>query len=137
MERERPEIDSTKSLRCDPHRMMFACLVVVCLIVALDWFLLGALFYGIGWKIPLIETVAMAILGLVVLVYYERRWSETVVEQLESEPGFLDRWSLDKMLILVAGLVLLLPGVLTDVAGLLLLMPAMRRTLVNLAQLYL
>ena len=101
--------------------------IIICALVAMDWLLLGGLFYWFDWKIPLIENIATTAVGLLVIVYYEWRWSEAVAKCLESEPRLLDSHSLEKILLLVAGIVLLIPGVLTDVLGLLLLAPWVRR----------
>jgi UPF0716 family protein affecting phage T7 exclusion len=106
--------------------------IVIYAVVALDWLLLGSLFYWLDWRIPLIETILASIVGLSVIVYYEWRWSEVVAKRLESEPGLLDRWSFEKILLLIAGFVFLIPGVTADFIAALLLMPGIRRTIVNL-----
>jgi UPF0716 family protein affecting phage T7 exclusion len=109
--------------------------VVVAAIVVLDWIFLAILVCCLGWQLPLAETAVMGTVGLLVIVYYEWRWSEPVAVRLRSEPGLLDRWSFEKILLLVAGLVLLIPGVVTDFMGVLLLMPGIRRTIVHLVNL--
>ena len=101
--------------------------IIICVVVALDLLLLGVLSCQFDWKLPLAENIATTIIGLLVIVYYEWRWSEVVAKSLESEPGVIDRLSLERILILVAGVVLLIPGVLTDVLGMLLLVPRVRR----------
>jgi UPF0716 protein FxsA len=100
------------------------------LLVAVDFLLLGALWHWFGMKPALAETGLTTIVGLVVIVYYEWRWSEAVAKRLETEPASLDSWSLEKILLLVAGIVLLIPGVLTDIVGLLILIPKIRRRIV-------
>jgi UPF0716 family protein affecting phage T7 exclusion len=108
--------------------------LILCLVVVLDVLFWGLLWYWFGWKVGLIETGVTTVLGLAVIFYYEWRWSEAVAKRLESEPASVDKWSLERILLLVAGLVFLIPGVVTDVLGLLLLMPGVRRTIVNLFQ---
>jgi UPF0716 protein FxsA len=108
--------------------------LIFCVVLALDVLLWGMLWYWFGWKIGLIETGATALVGLAVVFYYEWRWSGAVANRLESEPATLDKWSLEKMLLLISGIVFLIPGVVTDLLGLLLLMPGVRRTIVKLFQ---
>jgi UPF0716 protein FxsA len=108
--------------------------LIFCVVLTLDVMLWGVLWYWFGWKVGLVETGGTALLGLSVIFYYEWRWSESVAKRLESEPASLDRWSLEKMLLLIAGLVFLIPGVVTDLLGVLLLMPGVRRAIVNLFQ---
>jgi UPF0716 family protein affecting phage T7 exclusion len=117
----------------DPHRMG-AFLLATCVLVILDFTFLGGVLYAMGWEIPLVETLVAGVIGLAVLVYYVCRWSEKVAQRIECE-GLLDRWSAEKMLLLVAGLLLLIPGAFTDFVALLLLVPGMRRMLINLCQL--
>jgi UPF0716 protein FxsA len=108
--------------------------LIVCLMVGVDALLWGMLWYWFGWKVGLIETGATTVIGLLVILYYEWRWSEAVAKRLELEPATLDSWSLEKMLILISGIVFLIPGVVTDLLGVLLLVPGVRRTIVNFLQ---
>jgi UPF0716 family protein affecting phage T7 exclusion len=108
---------------------------VICAVVAIDWLLLGSLFYWFDWRIPLTGTILTSAVGLLVIVYYEWRWSEAVAKRLELEPGFLDRWSFEKILLLIDGFIFLIPGVATDFLAVLILMPGIRRTIVNLCRL--
>jgi UPF0716 protein FxsA len=101
--------------------------LVICSVVVLDMLLLGTLWYAFHWSLPLASTVTTTIVGLIVIGYYELRWSESVARSLEQEPGLLDRLSLERILLLVAGVILLIPGVMTDVLGLLLILPPVRR----------
>jgi UPF0716 protein FxsA len=110
--------------------------IIICAVVTLDLLFLGVLSYRFDWRLPLAETVVITIVGLLVIGYYEWRWSDVVAKSLESEPGLLDSTSLEKILLLVAGIVLLIPGVLTDVLGLLLLTPWVRRFIVRNCHLY-
>jgi UPF0716 family protein affecting phage T7 exclusion len=104
--------------------------LVICVVVLLDFLFWGFLSYWFGWQLGLTETAVTTIAGLVVIVYYEWRWSEAVAKRLESEPGLLDSWSLEKILLLVAGIVFLIPGLVTDCLAVLLLMPGIRRMIV-------
>jgi UPF0716 protein FxsA len=84
------------------------------------------------WKVPLVQNVASAILGLVVIVRYERRWSSTVAAHLgvdDSKP-FGCR-NVEKVLLLVAGVLLVVPGFVTDVFGLFLLLPSIRQKMAS------
>jgi UPF0716 protein FxsA len=101
--------------------------LILCLLLAIDFLLMILLWCRFGWKPALAEIGLTTVIGLVVIVYYEWRWSEGVGKRLESEPAILDGWAFEKILLLVAGVVLLIPGVLTDVFGLVLLLPPVRR----------
>jgi len=107
--------------------------IIICAVVVVDFLLWGMLSYWFGWKLALAETSLTTIAGLAVIIYYEWRWSEAVVKRLESEPGFLDSWAFERILLLVAGSVLLIPSVVTDLLGLLLLLPGIRRMIVAYA----
>jgi UPF0716 protein FxsA len=110
--------------------------LIICAVVVLDWLFLGALFYCFGWRLPLVENIIATVIGLLAIGYYEWRWSDVVAQYLQSEPGLLDRHSLEKILLLVAGIVLLIPGILTDALGLLLLTPGVRRLIARNCHLY-
>ena len=106
---------------------------IIFLAVAIDFLLLVMLSCWFGWKPALAEIGLTTIVGLAVILYYEWRWSEAVAKRLELEPAALDSWSLEKILLLVAGIVLLIPGVLTDILGLIVLIPGVRRMIVAYA----
>jgi UPF0716 family protein affecting phage T7 exclusion len=101
--------------------------LIICAVVVLDSLLWGLLSYWFGWNLCLVEAGLTTIAGLMVIIYYEWRWSETVAEHLECEPVALDSWCLEKILLLICGFALLIPGLLTDLLGLLMLMPTVRR----------
>jgi UPF0716 protein FxsA len=109
---------------------------IVCVVIALDFFLWATLWFWFGWKLTLIQTVLTTIVGVVVIFYYEWRWSEVVAKRLEAEPASLDGGSLEKLLLLIAGIVFLIPGIVTDLLGVFLLMPGVRRAIVNLLQIW-
>jgi UPF0716 family protein affecting phage T7 exclusion len=97
--------------------------------VLADLLLAVVLSFGLDWRPVLTETVTATAIGLAVIFYYVWRCSETVAERLETHPAGLDEGSLEKILLLVAGLMLLIPGVFSDVTGLVLLVPWVRRQL--------
>jgi UPF0716 protein FxsA len=101
--------------------------IIICGVVALDLLLVVTFSCCFGWRLPLAEVVATSAFGLSVIVYYELRWSKAVMKCLASETGLLDRQSLERMLLLVAGVVLLIPGILTDTLALVLMVPWVRR----------
>jgi UPF0716 protein FxsA len=104
---------------------------ILFLLVAVDFLVMAGFWHWFGWKPTLAENGLMTIVGLIVIIYYEWRWSEAVAKRLEIEPVTLDRWSVEKILLLVAGVVLLIPGFLTDILGLVLLIPRVRRLIVT------
>jgi len=110
--------------------------IIICVAVALDLLVWGILSSWFGWKLGFAEIGVTTVLGLAVIIYYEWRWSEAVAKRIESQPGLLDAWSLEKLLLLVAGIVLLIPGFVTDLLGLLLLLPPVRRMIVNALELH-
>jgi UPF0716 family protein affecting phage T7 exclusion len=105
--------------------------IIICAVVVLDLLFWGMLSYWLGWSYGLVETGLTTIAGLAVIIYYEWRWSDAVTKRIESEPRLLDGWVFEKVLLLIAGIVLLIPGVLTDCLGIAMLMPAVRRMIVT------
>ena len=65
---------------------------IIFLFVAFDFLLLAALCYWFGWKPALAENGVTAIIGLVVILYYEWRWSGAVAKRLEADSPVLDAW---------------------------------------------
>ena len=53
---------------------------IIFLFVAFDFLLLAAFCYWFGWKPALAENGVTTIIGLVVILYYEWRWSGAVAE---------------------------------------------------------
>ena len=91
--------------------------LILCVVMGMDALLWGMLWYWFGWKVGLIETGATTVIGLTVILYYEWRWSEAVAKRLELEPATLDSWTLERILLLISGIVFLIPGVVTDLLG--------------------
>jgi UPF0716 protein FxsA len=87
-------------------------------------------FYG-SWKLTVLEIVATALLGVAVIRWLRGRFDRTVVAKLVAGE-FPGDALLDALLIFLAGVFLILPGVISDVAGLLLLIPPIRWLLVAL-----
>ena len=82
-------------------------------------------------KFAVLEIVATALLGLVILSYLKSRYLPNVMAKLtagESPAEVL----LDAGLIVLAAILLILPGMVTDLAGLLLLIPPVRWLIVGL-----
>jgi UPF0716 protein FxsA len=105
--------------------------IVICVVVTLDLLLVVILSVIIGWRLPLAEVVVTTSFGVLVILYYRWRWADAVTKRLEAEPGLLDRQSLERMLLLVAGIVLLIPGILTDTLAIVLMVPGVRRQIAS------
>ena len=88
----------------------------------------------IGSIIGAVPTIALSILTAVLGTWLVRRQGFGVLMRVRDalardEVPALELW--DGVLILIAGLVLLLPGFLTDILGFLLLIPPLRRWVVR------
>ena len=106
------------------------------------WFIAGvfvlfaaevAVFFGasywLGWRFLVnvsIVTGVLALCGLVVIGLAVMRYASVVVRRLDQDECLDDELSAG-LLLLVAGILMLLPGIITDTLGLLLLLPATRR----------
>lgn len=110
--------------------MLRRIVIVACFLILADLLLLVTLACFLKWTIPLIENVVSTVIGLGVILYYEFRWSRIVAEHLDSYDAMKSNskaFCFEKILLFVAGLFMLTPGVLMDVVGLLLLSPSVRR----------
>jgi UPF0716 protein FxsA len=109
--------------------MLKRVLIALCVLVILDMLLLAALSYFVGWQLPLGESIVGVILGIAVITGYRSCWSKAIGDSLNSE--YLDIAScqqcLAEMLLLVAGILIVIPGLMGDTLGLLLLVPWFRR----------
>ena len=94
--------------------------------VAFDFLLLAALWRWFGLKPTLVGNGLTTVAGLAIIIYYEWRWSETIAMHLERDAAALDSWAIEKLLLLVAGIVMLNPGLLTVLCAVKLLVPRVR-----------
>jgi UPF0716 family protein affecting phage T7 exclusion len=78
-----------------------------------------------GWEYSCCITFGTAMLGLAVICYVTLRYGSLICSDIEQNiPD--DIW-MDKFLLLVAGGLLILPGIFTDIVGLALLLKVVRR----------
>ncbi len=79
-----------------------------------------------SWEVALGEVLASGLLGLVVIRYVTAQFGPRVLSRVAASesPGAA---LADGALLFVAGILLLLPGIISDIAGLLLLIPLVRR----------
>ena len=77
------------------------------------------------WLIPLCLVAATALLGLGVICFVLVRYGPLIRKDLRDDT--LDDTLMDKLFIMVAGCLLILPGFGTDALGLILLLPFVRR----------
>jgi UPF0716 protein FxsA len=103
-------------------------LVALCVV---DLALLLVLADFTSWKVPVLLVLATALLGLAVLRHAMTRLGRSVEGRLTAGDS-AGEVLVDATLILVAGILLVFPGVMSDVAGLLLLIPPVRWLLVAL-----
>lgn len=113
--------------------MLFRLVVLLALLPLLEI----AILVWIASKVGLLVTVAlvlgMGVVGVALARYEGWRVWQKVQEQLHRGEMPTDSL-LDALLVLVAGLLLVLPGVLSDVAALVLLIPPTRRLVRRLIQ---
>jgi UPF0716 protein FxsA len=102
-------------------------LLAACIIVAADVAIFAALSCLFGWRLTTAELAVTTVIGLAAILRYERRWADMVTRRLESDQRPLEAAFIEKTLLLVAGIIILIPGVLTDAIGLLLIVPWVRR----------
>ncbi len=109
--------------------MLRRLLTALCVIVAADLSLLAALSYFVGWRLPLGGSIFMVLVGLAVITHYQPRWSKAIAESLDADclDAVSDQHCLAELLLLAAGILLLIPGVISDALGWLLLVPWVRR----------
>jgi UPF0716 family protein affecting phage T7 exclusion len=109
--------------------MLRRLLSVLCVLVTVDLLMLVVMSYFVDWRLPLGESIVMVVVGLAVLTHYQSRWSKAIAESLDADclHAASDRHCVEELLLLVAGILLLVPGALGDVVGLLLLVPWVRR----------
>ncbi|MCE5269477.1 MAG: FxsA family protein [Planctomycetaceae bacterium] len=102
--------------------------VITCLLLAADLLLLAPLCVVLGWRFLAMQGIVTAGIGILVIGYYEWRWAGAIAERLGGEsPEPLNSCCLEKVFLVLAAALLILPGALTDVLGLALLTPPIRR----------
>jgi UPF0716 protein FxsA len=100
-------------------------LLTLIVLVLLDWVLLGILACYVSWQVTLAAILGPSLLGIVVLrLVVPWRWRRPGGPRYAR--GNLLGGMLDIMLIAAGGVLLVIPGLLTDLVGLLLLTPARR-----------
>jgi UPF0716 protein FxsA len=83
-----------------------------------------------SWNVAILEVLATALLGLLIFAYLKVQFERRAVARLATgEP--LGAVLMDGLLVLLAGILLILPSIITDVAGLLLIIPPIRRLIVG------
>jgi UPF0716 protein FxsA len=82
-----------------------------------------------SWEVALVEVLASGLLGIAVIRYVTAQFGPRILSRLAASesPGAT---LADGALLFVAGVLLLLPGIISDIAGLLLLIPLVRRLMV-------
>jgi UPF0716 protein FxsA len=78
-----------------------------------------------GWTFPICLSFGTAMLGLLVIYYVSLRYGSLIRTNMEQ--NILDDAGIDKFLLLLAGGLLILPGIFTDLVGLALLLRIVRR----------
>jgi UPF0716 protein FxsA len=98
---------------------------VLLLIPLLDVLLLVVLMGAVGWQIVLLAVVLSALVGLL-LVRAEGRHTLARIRRKTTQGELPTDELLDGALLLIAGALLLTPGLVTDLVGLLLVVPITR-----------
>jgi UPF0716 protein FxsA len=101
-------------------------LVVALFLVALEVTLSAAMGWYVGWGMLLSVVATSAVIGVVVIGYVLWRYGAEIAEILDSDEALKSR-HVGGLMLALAGLLMLIPSLLTDVAGLILLLPAVRR----------
>jgi len=106
-------------------RLIFSCLVFF----VADLALLLVLADYTSWEVALLEVLISGLLGLGVIRYASDHFGRRILARLAASesPG---QAVADGAILFLAGILLLLPGIMSDAAGLLLLIPPVRRLVV-------
>ena len=96
---------------------------------AVDLLLLAGAGWAANWRFPAVLFLATALLGLLVFVHGVHRLSDAF-QELGDESVYVEKLSAGSMITL-AGVLLLLPGPITDILGFALLVPAVRRRVIR------
>jgi len=107
---------------------LFRLLLVFCLVPLIELAILLWLAETVSWQATLLLVILTGVIGASLARYQGWRTVRRIQEQIDR--GEMPAGSLlDGLMILVAGALLITPGVLTDTAGFLLLVPFCRRKL--------
>ena len=83
-----------------------------------------------GWRVMLGESLLLAALGLAVLIVVLARYAHALLSRLNAhEP--LDDDLVGGVVLMVAGILLIVPGIITDAIAIVLLLPSVRRLVVS------
>jgi UPF0716 family protein affecting phage T7 exclusion len=107
---------------CEVHRSFIFFLIVFFLI---DISTLVFFVDYAGWTFSFYVSFGTAVLGLAVICYVTLRYGSLICNNIEQ--NVLDDTWMDKFLLLLAGGLLILPGICTDFVGLALLLGFVRR----------
>jgi UPF0716 protein FxsA len=102
--------------------------IALIVLVAVDLALLVGVGWVMGWAIPVALSAVTGLLGLLVMVYAERKLR--VYGRTDSGNASYaedDRIITDLVPLFAAGILMLIPGPFTDLFGITLLIPAVRR----------
>jgi UPF0716 protein FxsA len=80
----------------------------------------------LGWRVMFAETCAAALLGLAVVVLAAWHYGDAIAARLDND-ACLDRQLIHGPALVLAGLLLVCPGMITDLVAVALLVPAVRR----------
>ncbi len=104
---------------------MLRVIAVLLLIPLLDVMLLAVLIGVVGWQLVVLAVVLTALVGML-LVRAEGRHTMRKIQRKTAQGELPTDELLDGALLLVAGVALLTPGLVTDVVGFLLVLPPTR-----------
>lgn len=104
------------TLRIVPLFVVFCAVEMVLLLVLADY---------TSWQFALLEILASGVLGLTVIRYVTSQFGRRIVSRLVAQEFPGDALA-HGALLFIAGVLLILPGVMGDVVGLLLLTPPVR-----------
>jgi UPF0716 protein FxsA len=104
---------------------MLRVVAVLLLIPLLDVLLLTVLIGVVGWQLVVLAVVFTALIGML-LVRAEGRHTARKIQQKTAQGELPTDELLDGALLLVAGVALLTPGLVTDLVGFLLVLPPTR-----------
>jgi UPF0716 protein FxsA len=96
-------------------------------LVATDLALLTGIGLTTGWRMPLVVSSITGIVGLIAIGCAAARLGKLLAANEDGNIFFRERPTTYTWVLLVAGILLLLPGLISDVLGLVLLIPPVGR----------